>query len=196
MPDSTRETTDSDIVRRVVDGEVNAFEIILEKYKIYIFSLVQRHVPAQQIEDTVQDIFIKIYRALPGFNHQSRFKHWMTSIAIRTCYDVLRKKYRSREVIISALAKNDQETFEKKLSEQAKAAYYGNDAVNETKEMLAWALARLTPENKMLIELIYLEGYSTKEAADLLGWSVANVKIRSYRCRKQLNTILKKLIEA
>ena len=196
MPSSPHKINDSDIIHRIIGGEVNAFEILLDKYKKYIFTIVQRHVPQTNIEDTVQDAFIRIYKALPGFNNQSSFKHWMTSITVRTCYDLLRKKYRSTEITISSLAGNDQEAFEKKLSDQAKAAYYENHDINETKEMLASALARLTPENKMLIELIYLEGYSIRETADLLGWSVANVKIRSFRSRKQLNTILKRFIEA
>lgn len=196
MPSSTKQTSDSDIIHRIIGGDINAFEAILEKYQKYVFSIVARHVPRQNIEDTVQDVFIRVYKALPGFKSKSSFKHWLSSITIRTCYDLLRKKYRTKEITISSLAASDQEAFERKLSDQAKAAYFGNHDINETKEMLASALARLTPENKMLIELIYFEGYSTKEAADLLGWSVANVKIRSYRCRKQLNTILKQLIEA
>ncbi|MBC2716190.1 MAG: RNA polymerase sigma factor [Desulfobacteraceae bacterium] len=196
MPSSTHKINDSDIIHRIIGGNVNAFEIILDKYKKYVFTIVKRHVPEAYIEDTVQDVFIRVYKALPGFDNRSSFKHWMTSITIRTCYDLLRKKYRSKEITISSLAGNDQEAFEKKLSEQAKADYYGNHAQKETKEMLAWALARLTPENKMLIELIYLEGYTIKEAAELLGWSVANVKVRTFRCRKQLNTILTNLIEA
>ncbi len=196
MPSSTHKIIDSDIIHRIIGGDINAFEIILEKYKKYVFTIVQRRIPEAYVEDTVQDVFIRIYKALPGFDNRSSFKHWMTSITIRTCYDLLRKKYRSKEITISALAGNDQEAFENKLSEQAKAAYFGNQNLNETKELLKGALSRLTPENKILIELIYFEGYSTKEAADLLGWSVANVKIRSFRCRKQLNTLLKQLIEA
>ncbi len=196
MPSSPHKINDSDIIHRIIGGDVNAFEILLHRYRKYVFTIVQRHVPEASIEDTAQDVFIKVYKALPGFDNRSSFKHWMTSITIRTCYDLLRKKYRSKEITISSLADNDQEAFEKKLSEQAKTDYDRNHNLNKTKEMLAWALARLSPENKMLIELIYLEGYSNKEAAELLGWSVANVKIRSFRSRKQLNTILKQLIKA
>lgn len=196
MPDSTNTINDSDIIQQIIGGDVNAFEKILDKYRNYVFTVVQRHVPAHYIDDTAQDVFIRIYKALPGFDRRSSFKHWMTSIIVRTCYDLLRKKYRSKEISFSALGENDQEAFENKLSEQAKAAYYGNHNVMATKELVTWALSRLSPENKILIELIYFEGYSVREAADLLGWSVANVKIRSFRCRKQLNTILNQLIEA
>ena len=43
----------------------------------------------------------------------------------------------------------------------------------------------------MVLELVYLEGFSNKEASDLLGWSVANVKVRSFRSRRKLEKILK-----
>jgi RNA polymerase sigma-70 factor, ECF subfamily len=62
------------------------------------------------------------------------------------------------------------------------------------RELLDGAMAQLKPQEKMVLELVYLEGFSMREAADLLGWSVANVKIRSYRGRKKLNAILKKLM--
>jgi RNA polymerase sigma-70 factor (ECF subfamily) len=42
----------------------------------------------------------------------------------------------------------------------------------------------------MVIELVYLEELSVKEAADLLGWSVGNVKVRSFRSRKKLEKLL------
>jgi RNA polymerase sigma-70 factor (ECF subfamily) len=196
MPNSTKPINDSDIIHRIIGGDINAFEIILERYQKYVFTIVTRHVPRENVEDTVQDVFIRVYKSLPGFKNQSSFKHWLSSVTIRTCYDLLRKKYRSKEITISSLAENDQEAFEKKISDQATSDYFSSHDLIETREMLASALARLTPENKMLIELIYFEEYSIKEAADLLEWSVANVKIRSFRCRKHLNKILKQFIEA
>ena len=96
---------------------------------------------------------------------------------------------------MSALANDDQTSLEKKMSEQAKAAWDENQDPNETRALLDWAPARLTPENRLVMELIYFEGNSTREAADLLGWSLANVKIRLFRSRKQLNTLLKNVLK-
>ena len=55
-------------------------------------------------------------------------------------------------------------------------------------------MAQLKPPEKIVLELVYLEGYSIREAADLLGWSMANVKIRSYRAKKRLKAVLKELM--
>jgi RNA polymerase sigma-70 factor, ECF subfamily len=61
--------------------------------------------------------------------------------------------------------------------------------------MLDWAMDRLSPEDRMVVELIYLEGLSGKEAADLLGWSVANVKVRAFRSRNKLRKLLSETIK-
>ncbi|PIP38275.1 MAG: RNA polymerase subunit sigma-24 [Desulfobacterales bacterium CG23_combo_of_CG06-09_8_20_14_all_51_8] len=195
MPDPMIPASDEAIIERIVGGDVNAFEMLVDRHKQYVFSLVRRHVPALSVEDTAQDAFIRIYRALPDFSRQSSVKHWMTTITLRTCCDLLRNKYRSRETPMSALANDDQTSLEKKMSEQAKAAWDENQDPNETRALLDWALARLTPENRLVMELIYFEGNSTREAADLLGWSLANVKIRLFRSRKQLNTLLKNVLK-
>ena len=66
-----------------------------------------------------------------------------------------------------------------------------SESRKEAGELLDWALSRLSAENRMVLELLYLEGLSVKEAADLLGWSVANVKVRAFRSRRILEKLLK-----
>ncbi len=60
----------------------------------------------------------------------------------------------------------------------------------EAREILDWALDRLSAEDRMVLELVYLEGLSVKEAAGQLGWSTANVKVRLFRSRKKLYSLL------
>ena len=62
------------------------------------------------------------------------------------------------------------------------------------KDLLDRAMAQLKPAERIVLDLVYLEGYSLREAAEYLGWSVANIKVRSYRGRKKLNAILKKIM--
>ena len=61
----------------------------------------------------------------------------------------------------------------------------------DAREVLQWALARLSPENRLVVMLVHLEGYSVREAATLLGWTVINVKVRAHRARRLLRTILR-----
>jgi RNA polymerase sigma-70 factor (ECF subfamily) len=60
----------------------------------------------------------------------------------------------------------------------------------EAREILNWALGKLSAGDRMILELVYLEGFSVKEAAELLGWTKANVKVRSFRARMKLEQLL------
>ena len=97
---------------------------------------------------------------------------------------------------MSDLTDSHQGWLEKTLSNQSDKSFHEKGREKEAKELLDWALSKLSAEDKMVIELVYLEGLSVKEAARLLGWSVANVKVRSFRSRKKLETLLTGVISA
>ena len=60
----------------------------------------------------------------------------------------------------------------------------------EAAELLQWALGQLSAENRLVLTLVHLDGNSVREAAQLLGWSVVNVKVRAHRARRMLRTLL------
>ncbi|MDM8551004.1 RNA polymerase sigma factor [Desulfobacterales bacterium HSG2] len=181
---------DAEIVRRVLEGDVNSFEHLLKKYKNYVFKIVNKHVPYDQVEETAQDVFVRAYQSLPKFEGRSSFKQWLAKITVRTCYDFWRKTYKNRELPMSSLTENQKDWLEKVISDQASQSFYEEVTREEAREVLNYALDRLSSEDRMVLELVYLEGLSGKEAADLLGWSVANVKVRAFRSRKKLHKLL------
>lgn len=183
-------TSDVEIIRQIVDGDVNAFEVLLYRYQEQVLKIVKKHVPPDQIEETAHDVFIRAYQSLPTFKNTSVFEHWLAAIAVRACYDFWRKHYRSRELPISSLSPQQQRWLESTLAAQSSQSFYENGAQQDAKEVLEWALQKLSAEDRMVVELVYLEGVSGKAAADLLGWSVANVKIRLFRSRKKLQKLL------
>jgi len=194
MPNHPRNPSDAEIIRRIIDGDVNSFEHLLRKYQDHVLRIVKKHVPFQEVEEMAQEVFVRAYQALPGFKEEGGFRQWLSSIAVRTCYDFWRKRYRSREVPMSDLSENHREWLEKTLSYQSDTSFYEKSREKEAKEMLDWALDRLSAQDRMVLELVYLEGLSVKEAAGLLGWSAAKVKVRSFRSRKKLETLLKRVI--
>jgi len=195
MSDDSTSQKDFKIVRRVIDGDVNAFESLLVKYKDPVFNMVSKHIPHSQVEEVAHDVFVRAYQSLPSFKHKSSFKQWLFAIAIRTCYDFWRREYRSRELPISSLTENDQRWLEQAVADQSSQANFEEHSRREARELLDWALNRLSAEDRMVLELVYLHGCSVKEAADLLGWSIANVKIRSFRSRKKLRKLLTGMIK-
>lgn len=185
---------DVEIVRQVVAGDVNAFEHLLEKYQNHVLRILKKRLPYDQIEETAQDVFIRAYQSLPTFRGESGFKQWLSTIAVRTCYDFWRKHYKSRELPVSSLTERHQAWLEGAIADQSSQSFYEKGLQKEAREILDWALNRLSAEERMVLELVYLEGYSVKEAADLLGWSIANVKVRSFRSRKKLHKLLTQAI--
>ena len=95
---------------------------------------------------------------------------------------------------MSNLTENHRDWVEKTLSNQSNQSFHEKGRDEEARELLDRALDTLSAEDRMVLELVYLEGLSGKEAADLLGWSVANVKVRSFRSRKRLERLLTDLI--
>lgn len=193
MQNAPIKSSDTEIVCRVLNGDANAFESLLIRYKDMVLKIVKKHVPYNDVEETTQDVFLRAYQSLPSFKGKSGFRQWLSSIAVRTCYDFWRKTYRSREVPMSVLTEKHQKWLEEVITEQSEQAINEKGSQNEARELLDWALERLSAEDRMVMELVYLEGLSGKEAADLLGWSVANVKVRCFRSRKKLEKILEQV---
>ena len=188
--------SDAEIIRRIIDGDVNSFEHLLKRYQDYVLRIVTKHIPYNEVEEMAQEVFVRAYQALPGFKQEGSFRQWLSAIAVRTCYDFWRKRYRSRELPMSDLSENHQGWLEKTLSNQSDKSFHEKGREKEARELLDWALSKLSARDRMVIELVYLEGLSVKEAAGLLGWSVSNVKVRSFRSRKKLKTLLTGVISA
>lgn len=189
----TKWADEPEIIRRVVQGEVSAFEILVLRYQDRIFRIVRRRLPADQVEDTVQEVFVKAFSALSRLRNQDGFSHWISSIAVRTCYDYWRGEAARKERCLSAIGETHAQWLERSAADAAMEAQKRWHARKDAREILDWALSRLSPEDRVVLELVHLEGHSGKEAADLLGWSVTNVKVRAFRARKRLHRLLKEL---
>jgi RNA polymerase sigma-70 factor (ECF subfamily) len=185
---------DDETIRQILDGNVNAFESLVIKYRPLILRIVQRHVDRSGVEETAQEAFVRAYRSLPTFRGQSEFSQWLSAIAVRTCHDYWRKAYRSREIPLSALTERQEEWLEQAMAAAAGGASSGGTFQHEAREVLDWVLARLSAKDRMVLELVYLEDLSVKEAASLLGWTVANVKVRAFRSRRKLEKLLREML--
>ena len=191
----SKAASDMEIVRRVNDGDTDAFALLLERYRNHVCRIVGKHVPFDRVDELSQDVFIRVFRSLGSFKGPDGFRYWVSKIAVRTCYDFWRKEYRNRETPMSAMTDRQEEWMDRVTAEQAGDSFAAMCREKEAREVLEWALARLSPEDRMVVELVHLEGLSGKEAAELMGWSVANVKIRSYRSRNKLRKLLTGAIE-
>ena len=73
---------EAEIIRRVVDGDVNLFELLIERHKHHVQTLVRKHVPCKDVDDVSQEVFIRAYLSLPGFGGKA-VQTWLSSIAVK-----------------------------------------------------------------------------------------------------------------
>ena len=115
-------SSDAEIVRQVLDGNVNAFESLILRHRVLVVTIVKKHVPADAVEETTHEAFVRAYQSLPMFKGTGEFSQWLSSIAVRTCYDHWRKVYRSREIPMSALTEKHSQWLEQVISQRAEEA--------------------------------------------------------------------------
>lgn len=185
---------DREIIKRVVQGEINAFAMLLQRYRAMVFRVVARHVPRDSVEDVAQEVFVRAYQSLPGFSARSAFGRWLATIAVRSCCDFWRNRERHREVPLSTLTEDHHTWLDETLASQSREGFREQVERAEAKEILDFALERLPAEDRMVLSLVHLEGLPVKEAAELLGWSVVKTKVKAHRARRQMRGIIVKLI--
>ncbi len=185
---------DEEIIKSILAGNIDEFEVLLKRYDRYIFNIISKHLPRETVEEAAHEVFIRIYKALSSYRAEAPFKYWISKIAERYCYDFWREHYKAREMPMASLTDDHSKWVETVISEQSQKSFEKEEMLRESKEVLQWALDKLTAEDRMVITLLYMEELSVKEAADLLGWSVINVKVRAHRSRKKLRKIISSLL--
>jgi len=175
------ERDDERLVEAALAGDDQAFATLVNRHKRRVFRLAGRFTRSEhELDDLCQEVFIKVYENLTQFRSDAPFEHWLSRIAVRTCYDALRKqRHEKRQVSLDDIAF---EPRDRRIDEQLSAA--------EARSVLMWAMARLKPEERLVITLMELEEKTVREIAELTGWSQVNVKVRAWRARRALKTIL------
>lgn len=180
---------DLEIIRRVLQGEIDRFAQLIARYQQHVAKIANRHVPSDRVAEVAHDVFVRAYSSLSSFSGQTPFEHWLSGIAVRTCYDFWRAR-RREELPVSALATEHQVWMDHVLAAESDEQFREQARRQEASELLQWALGHLSAENRLVLTLVHLDGYSVREAADLLGWTVVNVKVRAHRARHALRELL------
>jgi RNA polymerase sigma-70 factor (ECF subfamily) len=189
-PAASRTREEGDLIRRIRQGDSERFAELIERYQARVGRLVGRRVPADRVSELVHDVFVRAYVNLAQFSERVPFEHWLAGIAVRACYDFWRARRRD-EVPASALSDDHQAWIEQTLSVQSQREFRDRTTKREAAEVLEWALEKLSPEQRAVLTLVHLDGYSAREAAQMMGWSVINVKVRAHRARRALRAVLR-----
>jgi len=171
--------SDEEVVRRVLAGEAELFELLMRRHNQRLFRTVRALVgDAAAAEEALHRAYVAAWRGLAQFAGRSSFATWMTRIALRTAGEFARRERRTRELAEDS-ADVLPDAFE---SEPADAPL----ARKELAGVLEHAIDALPEPQRMVVVLRLVEGLSTAEVAEALDLSEANVKVRLHRAREQL----------
>ena len=173
------------IVRDVLDGDANAFEAIVREYERNVYNIALRMSgDREDALDISQESFLKAYHSLQSFRGDSKFSVWLYRIVSNTCLDFLRERKRRAEV---PLVREDDEgeTEDAQIRDESLSP----ETLLErklTREAVQRGLESLPEDQRKILLLREIQGFSYEEIGRILSLESGTVKSRIFRARKKL----------
>jgi len=171
--------TDEYLIEKTLEGDINAFGILVNRYRGLVHGLTFHIVSNfQDAEDIAQEAFIKAYESLSTLKDKAKFGNWLRVITLNLCKMWLRRS-----------------SLELPLPSEFGLVKEDISSSDELQESVFSALSALPSKNQVVIALFYLDDLSYKEIGDFLGLPVSTVQSRLQRARQQLKEEVLKMAE-
>jgi len=175
-------TEDAEYIRKIIDEHsVVAYKALVDKYEKRVFTLCYKIIKSrEEAEEVAQDTFVLCFKKLKDLNDWNKFPNWLLKIAYSKAIDHVRKKQIPKtdlDIVDKAYIKNGQTPLKHAM-------------IENRKELMQHAINQLEPIEASLITLYYMQEVPVKEMADITGLSLSNVKVKLFRARNNLKTIL------
>jgi RNA polymerase sigma-70 factor, ECF subfamily len=178
-------TAEGALVRRAQAGDEAAFREIVERYQSKVFSIIYgvvRH--RNDVEDIAQQVFAKVYLSIKNFDFRSSLITWIYKITVNECFDYLRKRKVRKLIYESDLSEDEVrrvENSEPQVDRQLPA-----DADLARRDFVIKLLSKVSDEERNLLMMKEVEGYSVEELAAQTGMNENTIKVKLFRARQKL----------
>jgi RNA polymerase sigma-70 factor (ECF subfamily) len=183
------------LIERAQQGDHGAFESLVRLHHrrvlAVIGSFIRRH---QDVEDLAQEVFVRAYLAIGRFRLGAPFSPWIHRIAVNACYDHLRGVRRNRELAFTDLAEGEVDFLERYTGRGGPGSEPDQADRLAGRDLADRVLGTLSPKDRLAITLREVQGLEIAEIADLLGCSRAAVKVRLFRARRAMQSVLRGFI--
>ena len=157
-----------------------------------IASIVRNHLPRTEMEeDLVQEIFMKVFSRVKQYSGSQPFEHWVSRIALNTCYDRLRRQRARRVMSFGDLGVEEAEFLEQAMEGEPPQPREGGGEL--ARELLVKLFGALNPREQMVIRMLDLEEKTVAEVRALTGWGESRVRVSAMRARRKLRDTLARL---
>ena len=181
-----------ELLAGVRSGDDAASRTLVEILYPSVQANVRNHLRRQADHDDVaQEVFLKIFLKIEQYRGPQPFEHWVSRIAVTTCYDWLRKHRIRPLVTYSDLSEAEVEILEKSRQATSRGT---SDAQRELfSGLLDKLISTLNPREQIVIRLLDLEERSVREISELTGWGSSKIKVTAMRARRKLANRLHQL---
>lgn len=180
-----------ELVRCAKDGDAASFEELVKLHQTRVYNLALRMSGnSEDALDLSQEVFFRIYKALPLFKEQSAFSTWVYSIASNVCIDFVRKQSKLKTVSLSSDSETDAIALEIPDNRYQPELEYEKA---ELREAISAGLSSLSDEHREILVLREICGLSYQEICDALDLEGGTVKSRLSRARNQLCVFLRNM---
>ncbi len=177
--------TDEELVAAYLEGDTNAFEELVERYKNRIYNLAYRMLGnPDDAYDLTQEVFLLLVRNLPSFRGEARFSTWLYRVVLNACYDRARKS--RNHLSLQESPGEDLPELGETLADEDAVSPEENMEKAEIRSRVQEAISKLPPKFREVVVLHDIQGYDYREVAEILGISLGTVKSRLNRARNKL----------
>ncbi|PLW96010.1 MAG: hypothetical protein C0591_09920 [Marinilabiliales bacterium] len=177
---------DETIIGQVLNGNRNAYALLVDKYKDRVFSLALGIVHHRELaEEIAQDAFVKAFGSLKKFRKEAGFSTWIYRITYNTAISETRK----RKHIVQPV----EAQFENMVSLHADEISEANEEKETKHKLIEKAITELVAEEKLILTLYYYEENSVEQISKTTGLTVSNVKVKLFRLRNKLKEIAERI---
>ena len=194
MADKSQDGLDiSACVARVRAGDDEAARALLQHLYPLVISIVRGHLPRRTgEEDLAQTIFMKVFAKLDQFSGTVPLEHWVSRIAVNTCLNALQAEKIRPELRWADLSEDEEHVIQNLASTTQEL---DPDQGFAARELVDKLLERLAPADRLVLQLLHLEGRSVEEVRERTGWGASMIKVRAFRARRKLKKHLTALMK-
>jgi len=179
---------ETNLVRKCQSGDPEAFRMLVERYQGRVFSIAHSLVRSRaDVEDIAQQVFTKVYFAIQNFDFRCALITWIYRITVNECYDHLRRNRSRRLFSVSEISEAECRQMERSPSHEL-----APDRRAELGQIVSLLLEKVSPEERVLLMMKEVEGYSIQDLARVFGWNQNTVKVKLFRARRRLAQIARK----
>jgi RNA polymerase sigma-70 factor, ECF subfamily len=181
-------TWERELVRNCQKGDPDAFRLLVERYQGRVFSIAHTLVRSRaDVEDVAQQVFTKVYLRISSFDSRAALITWIYRITINECYNLLRKNKPSRWLRACEMTEAEAHQMESTPSVEP-----GPERRAEMSEIISYLLGRVSAEERLLLYLKEVEGFSIQDLSEMFDTNENTVKVKLFRARQRLAEVAKK----